>query len=535
MEGREDSVDENVIISYIEPIYRFCCKRLNSRADAEDLASEILCHILAGMKKYKIESFDAWVWRVAHNRYARWIDRQRRERAIPTETESLFQTVDAAADEAYDRVDEEALEKEFDAVYRFLHTLSAAYRNIFIDYYVGEMSVRALSEKYGLPETTVKWRLHVGRKKIRERIGETHMGRVYKRINWNTTGCNGNMDADQYLHTQIARAVCGSIYEKPLTVEEISVSTGIPAMYIEDELPRLAYGDAVCRIGNRYAANFIILRLQDREAIGHAPDVLVEMIADEMERLLQSRADEVKALDFYGHDFGMDRLGYILIPYLLRQKIRRLKGERLGLKDGAYPMRRDGGYGWFIVEETVDESEICREYSAGCNRAGNLYYYWIEKYFDRSVCRGRGICWLDETGILQNADAGVPDKKILSDEDAARLIQNHLLVRAGDQYRFRFACFTREQFEAFLSLFDEDDEQLDDSLTEWIKTVRERFAKVVPARLEDQINQWVSEYLSEIVGTVIEELIRRGSLRKADPDKPLTDGVFYVDGGEIDP
>ena len=43
---------------------------------------------------------------------------------------------------------------------------------------------------------------------------------------------------------------CKATYETPLTVQKISVSTGIPAMYIEDELPRLEYGDAICKIGN---------------------------------------------------------------------------------------------------------------------------------------------------------------------------------------------------------------------------------------------------------------------------------------------
>lgn len=71
------------------------------------------------------------------------------------------------------------------------------------------------------------------------------------------------MDSDKYLCTQISRAVCQAAYEKPLTVEEISMRTGIPAMYIEDELPRLEYGDAVCKIGNKYATNFIVFRLRD--------------------------------------------------------------------------------------------------------------------------------------------------------------------------------------------------------------------------------------------------------------------------------
>lgn len=59
---------------YVEPIFRFCCKRLGNRYDAEDLSGEIICHILEGMEKYEVKSLDAWVWRIAHNRYARFID-----------------------------------------------------------------------------------------------------------------------------------------------------------------------------------------------------------------------------------------------------------------------------------------------------------------------------------------------------------------------------------------------------------------------------------------------------------------------------
>lgn len=82
-------MDENKIIPYIEPIFRFCCKRLSNRYDAEDLASEIICYILDGMKKYKIESLDAWVWRIAHNRYARFIDARNKTQTILLEDEPL--------------------------------------------------------------------------------------------------------------------------------------------------------------------------------------------------------------------------------------------------------------------------------------------------------------------------------------------------------------------------------------------------------------------------------------------------------------
>lgn len=535
-------MDENKIIPYIEPIFRFCCKRLSNRYDAEDLSGEIICYILDGMKKYKIESLDAWVWRIAHNRYARFLDARNRTQTVPMEEEALFH----AADSNYCYVDEESTEHEFETVFRYLHTLSAEYRNIFIDYYIGELSIRMLSRKYSLPETTIKWRLNVGRQKIRERIGENNMDKIYKRINWNTDCCNGSFDPDKYLHTQIARAICQAAYEKPLTVEEISILTGIPAMYVEDELPRLEYGDAVCKIGNKYATNFIVFRLQDRRDIEGVSTLLVKEIADKFDALLQNRAAAVNGLDFYGHDFGMERLGYLLIPYILRRKIRTLKSGRLQLKNGQYPPRRDGGYGWFIVDETVDENENMAEYDTGCNVAGDdsgsknpveshIYYYWLAKYFDNSIYHNRGTRFLCAKGIPQNSNNGIVEKASLSAEDAASLIQNNLIAKSGDDYKLNFACFTEAQFEEFMSLFDMDDEHLDDLLAEWIAAVRKSFVKFVPARLEDQINQWVSCYLFQLVGYVTDELIRRGTLRRPDPDRPLTDGVFYVQGKYINP
>ena len=63
------------------------------------------------------------------------------------------------------------------------------------------------------------------------------------------------------------------------------------------------------------------------------------------------------------------------------------------MESGPYPPRKDGGYGWFLVEETLDENELRAEYSSGVNIAANdissldemkfgIYYYWIAKYLD---------------------------------------------------------------------------------------------------------------------------------------------------------
>lgn len=533
-------MDENKIIPYIEPIFRFCYKRLSNRYDAEDLASEIICHILEGMNKYQIISLDAWVWRIAHNRYARFINHRNNDHIVLSCGDELFNIAD------YSDVDEDNIQEQYETVFRYLHTLSSEYKNIFVDYYIGELSVRSLAQKYSLPETTIKWRLNVGRQKIRNRIGEDKMDKIYQKIHWNTETCNGNMNPDTYLHTQISRAICLAAYEKPLTIEEISIRTGIPTMYVEDELPRLTYGDAVCRTGNKYVTNFIIFRLKDRKQTEMVSDLAVNMLADKFEVILREAESKISSLDFYGHDFGIKRLGYIIIPYLLRHKISDVKNNRLKLENGPYPPRKDGGYGWFIVEETVDEAENCAEYNSGCNVAeydngkkpqipSHIYYYWISKYFDHNIYHNKGIRRMCENSILQNSSNGVLSQETLSEEDAAYLIETNLLIKSDAGFRLNFPHFTAAQFEKFVSLFEMDDEKLNTLLAEWIVTVRKNFENFVPKHLHDQINPWMSCYLYQIIGYVTEELIHRNILCSPSPHKPLTDGVFSVEGTYIDP
>ena len=117
-------MDGKNIIPYIDPIFRFCYRRLNNRCDAEDLTSEILCHVLEGLKKYEIDSLDGWVWRIAHNRYARFVAVGKRNSALISDRELC------EVENDYCQIDERSVEEEFETVFKCLHRLSFEYRNI---------------------------------------------------------------------------------------------------------------------------------------------------------------------------------------------------------------------------------------------------------------------------------------------------------------------------------------------------------------------------------------------------------------------
>jgi len=140
-----------------------------------------------------------------------------------------------------------------------------------------------------------------------------------------------------------------------------------------------------------------------------------------------------------------------------------------------------------------------------------------------------------KTGVAQNIENGMISKDVLTDEDAAHFLENNLIKLTDGDYYLNIPYFTEKQFAKFVSLFDMTDEKVTDLLAEWIMSVRRNFESFVPNHLHDQINQWIDCYLYQIIGYVTDELIRRGLLNKPDFEKPLTNGVFCVEGKSINP
>jgi RNA polymerase sigma-70 factor (ECF subfamily) len=52
---------------YFSRIYTYCCRRVNTEQEAEDLTSIIFTRALAGLDRYRGGSVAAWLFRIAHN------------------------------------------------------------------------------------------------------------------------------------------------------------------------------------------------------------------------------------------------------------------------------------------------------------------------------------------------------------------------------------------------------------------------------------------------------------------------------------
>ena len=520
------------IEEYVEPIFRYCLKRLSDRREAEDLAQEILVNVLKGIEKYEIKNLQAWVWRIAHNRYARFIDQKNNGLEICYGQDYIFNT--AAPN---DPVNEKTIrEEEKQAVFKSLHSLSQMYRKIMVDYYVQENSVKEIAKKYDLPPTTVKWRLHSGREKVKERMGKMKSEKkIHDRINWNTTLGHGTVDTNKYLGTQLARAICLAAYEKPLTVEEISIKTGLPAMYIEDELPRLIQGEAVIRKGKKYLTNFIILQREDNKKMIAELKSYIPDITDKLNVYFKEKSKDIAEVGFYGSNFSKKKLGHILVPLILRRVIKEIQEDNKKLQFGPYPPRRDGSFGWFVVQETEGQEEKLPEIYSGCNfviaperlERGIFKYLWVTKHFENELYQC--LKWMYYEDIMAKIKEGKIDTKMFAEEELAKLLKYNLIQKNKNSYSLSFPVFTRKQYKKLKKVMAGLVSEVRGILREPVFKIWEEFHNFVPQHVQGQINQYLSGYTHNIIGLSVLRMVEKGQLASPPVQGPLTYNILYLE------
>lgn len=509
----------NELLRFVEPIYRFCAKRLSSFADAQDLAQEILLCVLQGINQSKIANLDAYVWKVAHNRYGRKVNTENKDLVLVHGAEYVSDFVedfDSSFDESSD---------EFQAVFQALHTLSSTYRQILVEYYVHNLSVREISCKLGISAETVKWRLHVGREKVKERLSE--MERNYEKIKMSVM-CNGSFAPTRYVNTQVHKAIAKACYDAPLTIEEISVCTGIPTIYLEEPLEHMIYGDAIVQIGKKYATNFIITDIKDLESTyEYLSKPVIEEIADKLVAYITETGKIWRAIGFYGSDFPLSHLYHVLIPTLVFQSGDRFR-ENSSILPKDRPPRKDGGNGWFIVIEGVEELD---DKFSGCNHyhyysntepPAKFIYYWNGASYDYNL-----------DNILRNARFFIysigPDNEcvLVDDEDAAKALENGLCKKMRDRYYPAMPVLTSNEYQA-LRKWAAECHAIDAVWPKWIEALYGSYKSTTPKRLADQIGGNVDSSAYNIVALITKELTSRGLADKPEGDQPFTKNLLLV-------
>lgn len=289
---------------YLVAFLSFALKRINNFNEAEELAQEIAYQCLLSINRCStINNFEAFVWSIAHNTFKKWCIRKQMV-SIDSESDTFTNIV------SVDLPVEDSLinEENFNLVRRELSRLSNLYRQTLVCFYYEELSIREISKKLNISEEMVKFYLVKGRQKLREaytmnnNIGEKSFNpsnfTVYKSA-IDLSEINVWEVFKRLLPCQIA-LIC---HDSPKTVSEISIETGIPAVYIEDEIELLLdSGVMITPVKNKYRTNLFILKKNAVNQIKEQFNKLYSVYAPAVIMAFDKFLPELKQCNVFNYD-----------------------------------------------------------------------------------------------------------------------------------------------------------------------------------------------------------------------------------------
>ena len=251
--------------NHIEFLLSAALQKCGNIYDAEDLTQETLLAALSYMARGKeIQDVKAWLLVVMGRKFNDMLRKRYKQPIV-------------SIGDGFDIVDENALIKlndkddEAENVRKAVAYLAKNYREVIVRYYMNGQSVRRIASELGIPEGTVKSRLHLGRDHVKKGISdmEKYSKQSYSPITLHVSfSGNPGLDGEPISLVKndlIARNILWLAYSKPLTVEEIALSIGIPTAYVEPIVQKLVKGELMKKVGNKVYTDFMLSTLDDME------------------------------------------------------------------------------------------------------------------------------------------------------------------------------------------------------------------------------------------------------------------------------
>lgn len=317
---------ELVLRKYAKPFFGFAISRTSNAGEADELSQEIAFQVVTALRPTKcIHKLDAYVWSVAHNTCKRWLRMRDGNFLSMDELQEIHGYV--APDNC--TPEEIALDKEAaNLVRREIALLASNYRQVLVGYYYNGLECRQIAEKLGISPEMVRFYLMHARAKVKEGIemsreygeksynpGEFHI--YYSGIDWAT------INIWKLFSRKLPGSIVATAYDKPMHISDISVETGVPSVYLEDEIRILIDANLMQKsVKDRYQTNFFILKKEiHQEIIDQFSEALAEY-ADKAEAMYFRTLPQLKGLALFQTAVPEIRYKWL---FLQKQRIVRVK------------------------------------------------------------------------------------------------------------------------------------------------------------------------------------------------------------------
>ena len=522
---------------YLPKIYSFSRMKISRLHDADELAGEIILQIVKYIRQGKpIENMNAFVWKVSHNTFCKLLRQKKYGNTV-------YLTEFIPSDENIE--DDMIIKEDIKSLRRELSLMPEKYRQTVILYYFDGKTYEEIAKIISKPSGTVKWWLHEAKKFIKEGMNTMREfgEKSYKPANL-VMSCQNNPGADMEpmscAKRKSAQNILLAAYQKPLTVQELSLELGIAAPYIEDETEYLTEQQLMKKSGDKYQTDFVIL-----------PDVTIGVVEkiyescfpdyfDELMDLLESNKEKLISKPFNPAGFTWNRLLWMYLHLFTDKNLDRFRVEACkGIYGDDIPERPNGGkwiaLGWGNIFDEISAKNGWKEYFSWDGPVHKMshgemtqgyFHYWSgvdsSVFFDIpvgvfAVCRD----------IIKGID---PDK--LSEEKKllfSNAIENKLFIKTDDGFKLNYCFIGKEQMKFVKSLCDGFYENASVYFKKAWNIIIGEFEKIVPKNLHWQMGNILSNYLNPFVTCSLYEAYNKGILSQPDENTKTWLSLFATE------
>lgn len=420
-------------------IFHYCVTRTPTREEAEDLSQDILYEIIRSSGNIRDDNaFYAFMWGVADNVYKQWCRKRGRRQYLEL-------TEDIPAEEEKPSLGGEENE-DIHRLRRELTLLSERHRRATILYYIHRKSCAEIAKQLSVSESMVKYLLFKSRKLLKEGM---FMERRFGTLSYDPKtliplycGDGPNYFWD-FMQSKIRQNIVSACYNDALTPQQISLETGIPLPYLDEEIKALADKKILVAEGPRYKTNIIIITADCRGEMDTASEDCRRRIADGMAAYLEANLTAYQQLGFAGSHFSDNTLRWqLLIPLF------RAIEPFDGFMELDIPETGWGGRACqWCVEATASETpqymfNFCQLDSARGDRV--MFYDYLPKpYGDHHDLFGKPRHVNILCDIARGDDAKLGEYDL---EAVAELIRLGYVRKEGDGFAVNMPVYTAEQY-----------------------------------------------------------------------------------------
>ena len=317
--------------NYIDKLFYFCLRKTGNTYEAEDLAQDITLNIITSLRKGHIpDSFSAWVWKIARNRYCDWV--QKKSKRLDNLSDCDFCECDM--EDESENPEKSLVDSETVSVLRReLAFTSKEYRDIIVPYYIEDKKLKEIASFLNLPEGTVKSKLFYARKKLKEgmNMAREFGKRSYKPedVFFASSGIQSKGLPWAAVERKIPKNILLEASNNPSTLEQLSIELGIALPYVEEEVELLCETALLKKDGDKHITNFFIQSKECQMSIYLAKKKYSDKIAKIANCISKDSIYKIRELGIATDSISDSELKWWIIIYMIDECIKHTDGYSL--------------------------------------------------------------------------------------------------------------------------------------------------------------------------------------------------------------